>query len=75
MSNQATTFRIFVRTAEGAEFQAFTWCRDEASGIVVSSATAKADGSWSLAVEREGREFGHNVAAVWAEANLSEYDL
>ncbi len=68
MSNQATgnsahqpregfmapTFRIFVRTAEGAEFQAFTWCRDEASGI------ARA---W-----REGREFGHNVAAVWAEA-------
>ena len=36
------------------EFQAFTWCRDEASGI------ARA---W-----REGREFGHNVAAVWAEA-------
>ena len=29
----APTFRIFVRTAEGAEFQAFTWCRDEASGI------------------------------------------
>lgn len=50
----APTFRIFVRTAEGAEFQAFTWCRDEASGI------ARA---W-----REGREFGHNVAAVWAEA-------
>ena len=46
--------RIFVRTAEGAEFQAFTWCRDEASGI------ARA---W-----REGREFGHNVATVWAEA-------
>ena len=68
MSNQATgnsahqpregfmapTFRIFVRTAEGDEFQAFAWCRDEASGI------ARA---W-----REGREFGHNVAAVWAEA-------
>ena len=68
MSNQATgnsahqpregfmapTFRIFVRTAECAEFQAFTWCRDEASGI------ARA---W-----REGREFGHNVTAVWAEA-------
>ena len=30
------------------------WCRDEASGI------ARA---W-----REGREFGHNVTAVWAEA-------
>ena len=28
----APTFRIFVRTAE-AEFQAFTWCRDGASGI------------------------------------------
>ena len=50
----APTFRIFVRTAEGAEFQAFTWCRDEASGI------ARA---W-----REGVEFGHDVAAVWAEA-------
>ena len=37
-----------------AEFQAFTWCRDEASGI------ARA---W-----RKGREFGHNVTAVWAEA-------
>lgn len=49
----APTFRIFVRTAEGSEFQAFTWCRDEASGI------ARA---W-----REGREFGHNVAAIWAE--------
>ena len=48
------TFRIFVRTAEGDEFQAFTWCRDEASGI------ARA---W-----REGAEFGHDVAAVWAEA-------
>ena len=24
----APTFRIFVRTAEGSEFQAFTWCRD-----------------------------------------------
>ena len=50
----ADTYRIFVRTDEGAEFQAFTWCRDEASGI------ARA---W-----REGREFGHNVTAVWAEA-------
>jgi len=50
----APTFRIFVRTAEGEEFQAFTWCRDEASGI------ARA---W-----REGVEFGHDVAAVWAEA-------
>lgn len=50
----APTFRIFVRTAEGDEFQAFTWCRDEASGI------ARA---W-----REGVEFGHDVAAVWVEA-------
>lgn len=48
------TFRIFVRTAEGAEFQAFTWCRDEASGI------ARA---W-----REGAKFGYDVTAVWAEA-------
>ena len=48
------TCRLFVHTAEGAEFQAFTWCRDKASGI------ARA---W-----REGREFGHNVTAVWAEA-------
>ena len=57
MSNQATgnsahqpregfmapTFRIFVRTAEGAEFQAFTWCRDEASGI------ARANRAWARA--------------------------
>ena len=42
------------RRVKAGEFQAFTWCRDEASGI------ARA---W-----REGREFGHNVAAVWAEA-------
>ena len=48
------TFRIFVRTVEGEEFQAFTWCRDEASGI------ARA---W-----REGPKFGYNVIAVWAEA-------
>lgn len=50
----APTFHIFVRTAEGAEFQAFTWYRGEASGI------ARA---WL-----EGDEFGYDVIAVWAEA-------
>ena len=50
----APTFRIFVRTAQGEEFMAFTWCRDEASGI----ARAK----------REGAEFGHDVVDAWAEA-------
>ena len=50
----APTFRIFVRTAQGEEFMAFTWCRDEASGI----ARAK----------REGTEFGHDVVDAWAEA-------
>ena len=50
----APTFRIFVRTAQGEEFMAFTWCRDEASGI----ARAK----------RDGAEFGHDVVDAWAEA-------
>lgn len=48
MSNQATG------NSAHQPREAFTWCRDEASGI------ARA---W-----REGREFGHNVTAVWAEA-------
>lgn len=50
----APSFRIFVRTASGEEFMAFTWCRDEQSGL----ARAK----------REGAEFGHDIVAVWAEA-------
>ena len=45
-------FRIMVRTVEGRIFEAFIWARDEASGITRA---------W-----REGREFGHNIAAVWA---------
>ena len=49
----APSFRIFVRTASGEEFMAFTWCRDEASGI----ARAK----------REGAEFGYDIVAAWAE--------
>ena len=49
----APTFRIFVRTAEGSEFQAFAWCRD---GHLASPALGA------------GPQFGHNVAAVWAEA-------
>lgn len=47
------TFRVFVRTVEGAEFEAFTWCRDEASGI---------ERAW-----REGAEFGHEIETVWAK--------
>lgn len=50
----APNFKIFVRTAGGEEFMAFTWCRDEASGI------ARA--------QREGAEFGFEIVAVWAEA-------
>jgi hypothetical protein len=48
------TFRIFVATASGEVFEAFVWCRDEASGI------ARA--------RREAPLFGHKLVAVWAEA-------
>jgi hypothetical protein len=33
---------------------AFTWCRDERSGLERA--------------KREGAEFGHDIVAVWAEA-------
>ncbi len=47
-------FKIFVKTAEGRTFEAFTWTRDAASGI----ARAK----------REAPLFGHKVVEAWAEA-------
>lgn len=47
-------FVIFIETAAGQIIRAFTWCRDEASGI------ARA--------RREAVEFGHGYPArVWAE--------
>lgn len=50
----APTFEIWIRTADGQEIMAFTWCRDAASGC----ARARA----------EGPKFGHQVAAAWAVA-------
>jgi hypothetical protein len=44
--------KIFVQTRDGREFQAFTWTRDEASGIARAM--------------REGREFGHDIVKAWA---------
>jgi hypothetical protein len=47
-------FVIFVETASGQIIRAFTWCRDEASGL------ARA--------RRDAIEFGHgSPARVWAE--------
>lgn len=47
-----TRFEIFVRTADGCEFKAFTWTRDADAGI-------------ARAV-REGAEFGHTIVEAWA---------
>jgi len=48
------TFVIFVETVTGEIIRAFTWCRDEASGI------ARA--------RREAIEFGYgSPTRVWAE--------
>lgn len=47
------TFVIFVETVTGEIIRAFTWCRDEASGI--------------LRAERDAKEFGHTTVRVWAE--------
>lgn len=44
---------IFVETVTGEIIRAFTWCRDEQSGI------ARA--------RREAVEFGHTPVRVWAE--------
>lgn len=44
---------IFVETIEGETIEAFTWCRDEASGIERA--------------RREAREFGFVPVRVWAE--------
>ena len=50
----APRFVIFVETATGEIIRAFTWCRDEASGI------ARA--------RRDAVEFGHGVPTrVWAQ--------
>lgn len=49
----AQTFKIFVRTADGEEFMAFTWRGNEADGV----ARAK----------REGAEFGYEISHAWGE--------
>lgn len=47
-------FIIFVETVTGEIIRAFTWCRDRTSGIERG--------------RRDAREFGINVARVWAES-------
>lgn len=49
----APQFVIFIETAAGEIVRAFTWCRDEASGI------ARA--------RREAGDFGYSPVRVWAE--------
>lgn len=51
-------FVIFVETVTGEIIRAFTWCRDEASGI----ARARQDAA----------EFGVSATRVWAEPISSE---
>ena len=50
----ASTFTIWVRTTDGAEFAAFTWTRSAQTGIDRAKA--------------EAVRFGHDVADVWAVA-------
>ena len=45
-------FTIWVRTKAGEEFAAFTWTRDERSGVERAKA--------------EAPRFGHDLDAVWA---------
>lgn len=47
------TFIIFVETVTGDIIEAFTWCRDKASGI--------------SRAEKDAREFGVTPARIWAE--------
>ncbi len=46
-------FIIFVETATGDIIRAFTWCRDEISGITRA--------------QRDARDFGVTPARIWAE--------
>ena len=46
-------FIIFVETAAGQIISAFTWCRDEASGVARG--------------RRDAVEFGHCPIRVWAQ--------
>lgn len=46
-------FVIFVETSTGEIIRAFTWCRDEASGIARG--------------RRDAIDFGHIPVRVWAE--------
>lgn len=49
----APQFVIFIETATGDVIRAFTWCRDEASGLARG--------------RRDAIEFGYNPVRVWAE--------
>ena len=51
-------FRIFVRTAAGEVFEAFTWTRSAESGIARAF--------------NEGKEFGFDVIEAWAEPVIVE---
>ena len=50
---QQPTFVIFVETVTGDIIRAFTWCRDELSGIERA--------------RRDARDFGVTPARIWAE--------
>jgi hypothetical protein len=50
---QQPTFVIFVETVTGEIIRAFTWCRDELSGIDRA--------------RRDARDFGVTPARIWAE--------
>lgn len=46
-------FILFVETREGEIIKAFTWCKDEASGL--------------LRAAYDAAQFGYDVKRIWAE--------
>jgi hypothetical protein len=54
----APRFVIFVETISGDIIRAFTWCRDEASGV------ARA--------RRDAQDFGVTAVRIWAEPIATE---
>lgn len=54
----APRFVIFVETISGDIIRAFTWCRDEASGV------ARA--------RRDAQDFGVTPVRIWAEPIATE---
>lgn len=50
---RTATFVIFVETVTGEVIRAFTWCRDELSGIERA--------------RRDAQEFGVTPIRIWAE--------